>query len=148
MYTNSCRNPTPTESPVYKSICVSDTLEPAIGIHTQLNAIICPFLMHLLPTVKSCTYYIKWKSITGASFSVLNGVKQGGVLFPVLFAVYIDGLLNRLSKSGVGCYMGNKTVKSCTYYIITFQLNTQENMVLNWFTCWLVLINKYVVKVK
>ncbi len=30
------------------------------------------------------------------------------MLSPVLFAVYIDGLLNRLSKSGVGCYMGNK----------------------------------------
>ena len=27
------------------------------------------------------------------SFTVTNGVKQGGVLSPVIFAVYIDGLL-------------------------------------------------------
>ncbi len=26
----------------------------------------------------------------------------------MLFAVYIDGLMNILKNSGVGCYMGNK----------------------------------------
>ncbi len=26
----------------------------------------------------------------------------------MLFAVYIDGLLNKLKNSEVGCYMGNK----------------------------------------
>ncbi len=34
-------------------------------------------------------------------------MKQGGVLSPVLFAVYIDGLLNKLKNRGVVCYMGN-----------------------------------------
>ncbi len=53
------------------------------------------------------TLQVKWKSITGAGFSVLNSDKQGGVLSLVLFAVYIDRLLNRLSKNGVGFYMGN-----------------------------------------
>ena len=33
-----------------------------------------------------------------------NGVRQGSVLSPVLFAVYLDGLLEGLSASGVGCY--------------------------------------------
>ncbi len=54
-------------------------------------------------------------SITRAGFSVLNGVKQGGVLSPILFAVYIDSLLNRLSKSGVGCYMGNKFMGAVSF---------------------------------
>ncbi len=35
-------------------------------------------------------------------------MNQWGVLSPVLFIVCIDGLLNKLKNSGVGCYMGNK----------------------------------------
>jgi len=38
-------------------------------------------------------------------FKVVNGVKQGGVLSPVLFCVYIDGLLSAVSA--VGCSIGN-----------------------------------------
>ena len=35
-----------------------------------------------------------------------NGVKKGGVLSPLLFAIYTDSLLKRLEESGVGCHMG------------------------------------------
>ena len=41
---------------------------------------------------------------TSDSFTVTNGVRQGGVLSPFLFAVYMDNLLCELSLSGVGCY--------------------------------------------
>ncbi len=30
------------------------------------------------------------------------------MLYPVLFALYIDGLLKGVRKSEVGCYMGKK----------------------------------------
>ena len=36
----------------------------------------------------------------------MNGVKQGGVLSPILFAIHTDGLLKRLEDTGVGCHMG------------------------------------------
>ena len=36
----------------------------------------------------------------------MNGVKQGGVLSPILFAVYLDPLLEEIHKSGIGCFMG------------------------------------------
>ena len=34
-----------------------------------------------------------------------NGVKQEGVLSPLLFAIYTDILLKILEESGVGCHM-------------------------------------------
>ena len=36
-----------------------------------------------------------------------NGVRPGGVLSPILFSVYLDDLLKKLSDSGVGCYWGH-----------------------------------------
>ena len=52
------------------------------------------------------TLRVKWGSVMSESFTVINGVKQEGVLSPVLFAVYTDGLLLRLQESGIGCHIG------------------------------------------
>jgi len=48
-------------------------------------------------------------------FSAVNRVKQGGVLSPVLYCVYIDDLLLALSISSVGCYIGNNFVGALAY---------------------------------
>ena len=50
---------------------------------------------------------VSWAGLLSSPFNAVNGVKQGGVLSPVLFCIYIDGLLTKLSESGVGCYMGD-----------------------------------------
>ena len=49
---------------------------------------------------------IRWGSSFSHSFNVSNGVRQGSVLLPVLFSVYLDGLLEELARSGVGCHCG------------------------------------------
>ena len=49
------------------------------------------------------------------SITIINRVKQGGVLSPVLFAVYTDGLLLRLQDSGIGCHIGRHHVGALTY---------------------------------
>ena len=49
---------------------------------------------------------VRWDLSLSLSFSVSNGVRQGSVLSPYLFAVYLDSLLVDLSNSGVGCYWG------------------------------------------
>ncbi len=48
-------------------------------------------------------------------FGVVNGVKQGGVLSSLLFAVYIDGLLIRLEETGVGCHMSIRFIGALAF---------------------------------
>ena len=43
-------------------------------------------------------------------FTVTIGVRQGGVLSPYLFAVYLDELSNQLGSARVGCTVGNMVV--------------------------------------
>ena len=49
-----------------------------------------------------------WGRNYSDTFTTMNGVRQGGVLSPILFAVYIDELLKRLETSGIGCYVGDE----------------------------------------
>ena len=68
-----------------------------------------------------CSWYCKqemkvqWGSCLSRGFIVSIGVRQGGVLSPYLFAVYLDGLLEELSNSGVGCYWGSSFVGVLAY---------------------------------
>ncbi len=74
--------------------------------HILLDKKVCPLYCRLL-----CNIYLnqklrgRWDSIHSQYFNVSNGVKQGGVISPILFCIYMDGLLNELANSGVGCYM-------------------------------------------
>ena len=58
---------------------------------------------------------VRWGTCVGDKFKVTNGVKQGGVLSPTLFSVYMDDLFERLQKRGVGCKMGNYFVGCLVY---------------------------------
>ena len=58
---------------------------------------------------------VKWKSTMSEAFNVKNGVKQGANLSPILFSIYIDGLLCQLKRAGIGCHIG-KTYVGCLAY--------------------------------
>lgn len=58
---------------------------------------------------------VRWDLCLSEPFSVSNGVRQGSVLSPYLFAVYLDSLLVDLSNSGVGCYWGCSFAGAFTY---------------------------------
>lgn len=58
---------------------------------------------------------VKWSETLSKDITVSNGIKQGGVLSPKLFNVYIDVLLQRLSSSGRGCHIGNVFVGAIGY---------------------------------
>jgi len=58
---------------------------------------------------------VSWNNSKSRFFGVTNGVKQGGVLSPILFFVYIDELLVLLSKSTLGCHVGSCYIGALGY---------------------------------
>ena len=53
------------------------------------------------------TVVTKWLDRCSSPFKVLNGVRQGAILSPILFSMYIDVLILKLKSSGIGCHIGN-----------------------------------------
>ena len=79
---------------------------------------ICPLLLRLLLFMYTRqSLRVKWGNTVSFEFTVSNGVKQGGVLSPILFAIYMytDRLLKRLEETGVGCRMGNRFTGALAY---------------------------------
>ena len=60
-------------------------------------------------------YCVKWGGSFSDSFTVANGVRQGGILSPYLFNVYMDELSVNLSKSQTGCMFDDKFVNHLFY---------------------------------
>ncbi len=60
-------------------------------------------------------FCIKWSNVTSTFFNTSNGVRQGGILSPKLFAIYIDDLSVILSQLNVGCFI-NDTCMNHLFY--------------------------------
>ena len=73
------------------------------------------YLRLLLNMYTNSIARVSWNGNFSHSFNVENGVRQGGIVSPVLFCVYLDGLLQQLCNSGVGCYIGKVYVGALAY---------------------------------
>ena len=75
-----------------------------------------PILVRLmLFCYRSQQICVRWGSAISISCKVLNCVRQGGIISPILFNVYIDDLSYELSKCKSGCIIDNKIVNHIAY---------------------------------
>ena len=58
---------------------------------------------------------VRWNGSLSNKFSISNGVRQGGVLSPILFTIYIDDLLLELEQQGIGCYWNHMFAGAVCY---------------------------------
>ena len=63
------------------------------------------FLLIIMFWYCNMEYDVKWSSARSDSFSVLCGTKQGGILSPDFFSIYIDDLIIILKRMGIGCHI-------------------------------------------
>ena len=58
---------------------------------------------------------IRWGSILSEEFNVSNGARQGGILCPYLFNIYMDDLSYKLRKKYAGCKIANLIINHLFY---------------------------------
>ena len=61
------------------------------------------------------SFHVKWDNFFSASFHMSNDVRQGGILSPNLFNLYINDLCYKLSSCNAGCNFNGKMIKNIAY---------------------------------
>jgi len=83
-----------------------------ILIDRKLPSVFVRFLLNMYTGHQT---RVRWNGCFSDFIDVNNGVKQGGILSPILFCVYLDTLILKLVNSGVGCYMGHICLSVLAY---------------------------------
>lgn len=59
--------------------------------------------------------YAAWGSTQSEALRMSNGIRQGSIISPYLFNVYVDELNVLLAKSKLGCHVGGKPLNNFSY---------------------------------
>ena len=73
------------------------------------------FLLVLMNWYSKCSALVRWNGVFSSAFNIPCGVRQGGVLSPVLFNIYVNDIIANLSSSQLGCSICNMYV-GCVMY--------------------------------
>ena len=79
----------------------------------------------LINWYSKCWVRVRWKDSYSASFKTTVGVRQGGVLSPYLFAIYIEDIIKQLTYFKLGCQKGTSYV-GCLLYADDIMLLSQS----------------------
>ncbi len=83
---------------------VFDRVNYCMLFRLLLDRGVCPMYSRLLLNMYTNNkLHVRWQDQFSETFTATNSVKQGGVISPILFCVYIDGLLTALANNGYGC---------------------------------------------
>ena len=85
-----------------------DTVEHKKIFKKLVDKIPLIFVRILLVTYMGQKCFVRWNSSESSQFSVQNGVRQGAVLSPILFSLYVNDLIELLRASGMGCFVGQQ----------------------------------------
>ena len=61
------------------------------------------FILLLQNWYGKCSCLIKFENCFSKIFPVQQGVRRGGALSPILFALYVDDSLKKFNNSNIGC---------------------------------------------
>ena len=77
---------------------------------------VCSIILRLLMNMYLInSAVVRWNNATSSPFKVCNGVKQGGVLSPYLFTLYVQPLIDEVRESKLGCHVGHLTCNIFMY---------------------------------
>ena len=75
-----------------------------------------PVVVRVLVSIyEEQTGWVKLADMRSTPFQITNGTRQGSVISPVLFSVYLDDLLAELRKLQLGCHIGGYWLGGCGY---------------------------------
>ena len=77
-----------------------------------LPSVVVRCLIYMYEEQTGCVKLGGRKSLT---FRITNGTRQGSVLSPALFSVYLDDLIQELRGLGLGCHVGGWWMGACAY---------------------------------
>ena len=50
---------------------------------------------------------VRWGEIFSNWFPIIACVRQGGILSPIFYYIYVDELVQLLTEAGIGCHVRN-----------------------------------------
>ena len=95
----------------FPSVRFADLFEICLT-EEKLPVIVCRVLAYMYKEQKG---FIKIRARQSAYFNIKNGLREGAACSPALWAVYADGFMVVLRKSGLGCYVAGKWYGAVIY---------------------------------